>query len=67
MSTPTTVGIDDDLAASQTSISLGPSNDEEPGWLNLTRLAWLLPQRGLQLIDLCLHGMLFDHPAGERG
>ena len=35
VSTPTTVGVDDDLAASQTSISLGSANDEKAGGLDL--------------------------------
>ena len=35
--TPATVGIDDDLAAGQTGVTLRTANDEEAGWLNLRK------------------------------
>ena len=35
MGAPTAVSVDDDLAASQTSITLGATDDEEAGGLNL--------------------------------
>jgi hypothetical protein len=37
--TPTTVGVDDDLTASETGITLGTANDEETGGLDLKRSA----------------------------
>ena len=39
MSTPATIGIDDDLTASQTSITLRATNDEEARRLNLTNVS----------------------------
>ena len=36
--TPATIGVDDYLAASQTSVTLGTTNDEETGGLDLFRL-----------------------------
>lgn len=33
--TPTTVGVDDDLTAGQTSVTLWATNDEETRWLDL--------------------------------
>jgi hypothetical protein len=35
MSTPATVSINDDLATSETSVTLGATNDEASGRLNL--------------------------------
>lgn len=35
VSTPATVGVDDDLTASQTGVTLGTTDDEETGGLNL--------------------------------
>jgi hypothetical protein len=35
VSTPATVGVDDDLAASETGITLGTTDDEETGGLDL--------------------------------
>lgn len=35
MGTPATVGVDDDLAAGETGITLGTTNDEEAGGLDL--------------------------------
>jgi hypothetical protein len=37
--TPTTVGVNDDLTAGQTSITLWTSNDEESGGLNLSAVS----------------------------
>ena len=39
MCTPTAIGVDDDLTASQTSITLWATNDEEARWLDLCVLA----------------------------
>ena len=39
MSTPATIGIDDDLTASQTSITLRATNDEEARRLDLNNVS----------------------------
>lgn len=38
MSTPSAVGVDDDLSAGKTSISLGTTDDEESRGLDLSRV-----------------------------
>ena len=38
MSTPATVGVDDDLAAGKTGVTLWTADDEEAGWLDLRKL-----------------------------
>ena len=37
MGAPTAIGVDDDLAACETCVTLGSTDDEESGWLDLYR------------------------------
>jgi hypothetical protein len=40
--TPAAVRVDDDLAASETGITLWATNDEETGWLDLNNISFYL-------------------------
>jgi hypothetical protein len=53
VSTPSAVGVDDDLAAGQTSITLWSTDDEKAGWLKLDRISiFMAPAQ----VCNCLHG-----------
>jgi hypothetical protein len=70
MSAPTTVGIDNNFPAGQTSVSLGPPDDEEAGWLNLYRLVSIYPKgvgrEGVRFQSAFLHGTSFVRLASEQ-
>ena len=38
MSTPSTIGVDNDLSASEASVTLRTANDEQSRWLNLLKV-----------------------------
>ena len=64
--TPTTVGIDDDLTASQTSITLRTSNNETSRWLNLLSRSATNETRRLTKRAYVVNGPVIEKVGGNH-